>query len=83
MNRIIRYSDRSPEGDWIPQQIKCDCGEVLEPHRPGADVGCEKCQREYNSSGQELAPRSQWGEETGEHASDYDAGFNDPERAFD
>lgn len=39
--------------------------------------------REYNSSGQMLAPREQWGEETGETAADYDRGFNDPGRAFD
>lgn len=39
----------------------------------GADVvldaftnTCDECQRDYNSSGQELAPREQWGEETGE-----------------
>ena len=27
---------------------------------------CSECGRDYNSFGQELAPRSQWGEETGE-----------------
>lgn len=30
---------------------------------------CE-CGEEYNSAGQRLAPRSQWGEETGEHPVD-------------
>lgn len=30
---------------------------------------CE-CGADYNSSGTRLAPRSQWGEETGEHLSD-------------
>ena len=30
---------------------------------------CE-CGRDYNSAGQMLAPRSQWGEETGESAAD-------------
>jgi hypothetical protein len=27
---------------------------------------CDVCERDYNMSGQLLAPRSQWGEETGE-----------------
>lgn len=27
---------------------------------------CENCESDYNFSGQRLAPRSQWGEETGE-----------------
>lgn len=27
---------------------------------------CPSCQTEYNGAGQRLAPRSQWGEETGE-----------------
>jgi len=31
---------------------------------------CEKCETDYNMSGQELAPREQWGEETGESLSD-------------
>lgn len=28
---------------------------------------CGKCGTEYNALGQELAPRSEWGWETGEH----------------
>lgn len=31
---------------------------------------CERCGRDYNSAGQELAPREQWGEETGESVAD-------------
>jgi len=31
---------------------------------------CPRCERDYNGSGQLLAPRSQWGEETGETAAD-------------
>lgn len=31
---------------------------------------CDRCGTDYNGSGQELAPRSQWGEETGECLSD-------------
>jgi hypothetical protein len=45
----------------------CDCGqEVILDHFTNT---CE-CGRDYNSSGQELAPRSQWGEDTQEHLSD-------------
>lgn len=60
---------------WDSGLIKCDCGEEIETHSPGADVYCEKCRREYNSSGQLLAHRSQWGKETGETHLDYDQGF--------
>jgi hypothetical protein len=28
---------------------------------------CCECGTEYNSAGRKLTPRSQWGEETGEH----------------
>ena len=31
---------------------------------------CPHCQRDYNMMGQVLAPRSQWGEETGESVAD-------------
>lgn len=63
--------------------MRCVCETLIEFGRPGADVGCGKCGAEFNSSGQLLAPRSQWGEETGETDADYDAGFANPERAFD
>lgn len=48
-------------------QIKCcdvwlDCDAFT--------VTCEHCEADYNFAGQRLAPRSQWGEETGEHWSD-------------
>lgn len=51
----------------IPAVGKCDCGRevVLD----GFTCPCD-CGRDYNSSGQLLAPRSQWGEETGETAAD-------------
>lgn len=45
----------------------CVCGEEIE--FSGFTNTCE-CGRDYNSSGQELAPRSQWGEETGESLAD-------------
>lgn len=51
-----------------PAVGRCVCGAevVLE----GFTNTCDKCERDYNSSGQELAPRGQWGEETGETAAD-------------
>ena len=63
-NGVISWTHR-----WIEPAIgKCHCGRkvVLD----GFTNTCEKCGRDYNSSGQELAPRSYWGEETGEHISD-------------
>jgi hypothetical protein len=60
-----------------------DCGQDVVLH--GFTNTCE-CGVDYNMSGQRLADRSQWGEETGESVSDilmadadYDAGrdFND------
>lgn len=47
---------------------KCDCGEELECFE--FTNTCDKCGADYNSAGQRLAPRSQWGEETGESLSD-------------
>ena len=45
----------------------CDCGREIE--LSGFTNTCD-CGADYNSSGQRLAPRSQWGEETGESLSD-------------
>jgi hypothetical protein len=50
-----------------PALWKCDCGEELEC--PDFTNTCE-CGADYNSGGQRLAPREQWGEETGESLSD-------------
>jgi len=46
----------------------CDCGTEVELGR--FTNTCDGCDRDYNSAGQMLAPREQWGEETGEHWSD-------------
>lgn len=45
----------------------CECGEKME--LPNFTNTCE-CGRDYNSSGQELAPRSQWGCDTNESLGD-------------
>lgn len=43
---------------------KCLCG--LKVMLSAFTNECDKCGRDYNMAGQLLAPRSQWGEETGE-----------------
>lgn len=48
-----------------PKVIECKCGEKIELDSSWANE-CDNCGREYNGFGQLLAPRSQWGEETGE-----------------
>lgn len=47
--------------------VKCECGREVE-----CDAFTNTCQcgADYGHSGYRLAPRSQWGEETGESASD-------------
>jgi len=48
--------------------MKCVCGSWM-PRGSGyfpTDYKCTICDKEYNSSGLCLAPREQWGEETGE-----------------
>lgn len=47
---------------------KCDCGTEVE--LCGFTNTCTSCEADYNSSGQRLAPREFWGEETGESVSD-------------
>jgi hypothetical protein len=47
--------------------IRCDCGRDV--YCGGFTNTCE-CGADYNMSGQRLANRSQWGEETGETADD-------------
>lgn len=51
----------------VPAVGRCECGR--EVSLDGFTNTCE-CDRDYNSAGQLLAPRSQWGEETGEYLSD-------------
>ena len=50
----------------VPAQIKC-CGKWMSLGKFTNTCGCGA---DYNSSGQLLASRSQWGEETGEHWSE-------------
>ena len=46
-----------------PKVITCNCGRQVVCE--GFTNTCE-CGADYNWAGQRLAPRSQWGEETGE-----------------
>lgn len=57
------------ERSWInPSVGLCECGtEVILDSFTNT---CERCGRDYNQSGTLLAPREQWGEETGEHWTD-------------
>ncbi len=48
-------------------EVKC-CGEWF--HCGGFTNTCEYCGADYNMSGQQLASRSQWGEDTGESVDD-------------
>lgn len=67
---IIADREFNPEtGRMEGERIgKCSCGEAV--GLSGFTNTCPKCGRDYNSSGQELAPRKQWGCETGESLSD-------------
>lgn len=58
-DRTYTYTD--------PRIGECECGQhVYLEHFTNT---CE-CGRDYNMSGHELAPREQWGADTGEHLSD-------------
>jgi len=50
--------------EHIPAVCRCDCGRSVTLCDSWAN-SCD-CGAEFNGSGQLLAPRSQWGEETGE-----------------
>lgn len=56
-------------------KIRCDCGEEIVCR--GFTNTCS-CGADYNMSGQQLAHRSQWGEETGESLPDILAADTDP-----
>jgi hypothetical protein len=55
---------------WDPDIILCDHCRKGEVTLYGFTNTCPVCQADYNFGGQRLAPRSQWGEETGQTAAD-------------
>jgi len=61
------YERPSPFGRRV-KEVKCKCGNTI--HCTTFTNHCSKCGRDYSFDGGLLAPRSQWGEETGETASD-------------
>lgn len=61
---VITYINRQ----IVPAVGECDCC-GRDVHLYGFTNTCE-CGADYNMSGQMLAPREQWGEETGETAAD-------------
>lgn len=66
----ITFIDRE---DGPPTKIlNCDCGHKtdLSEERDDFTCGGYGCRREYNCFGQALAPREQWGDETGESLTD-------------
>jgi len=66
--RVIDRGIRSYTRTYTEPAIgKCDCGRAV--YLDGFTNTCD-CGRDYNWAGQLLAPRSQWGEETGESLSD-------------
>jgi hypothetical protein len=66
---VVDDGVRANRDTWREPAVgRCHCGE--EVVLSGFTNTCEKCGTDYNSAGQCLAPRSQWGEETGEHPAD-------------
>jgi len=64
--KIVKYPTQDEKGRTVtPMIITCACGNLLHLDDSFANE-CDSCQLEYNMQGQMLAPRSQWGEETGE-----------------
>ena len=61
---IDRGVNSYEQHDTEPAVGKCECGE--EVYLTSFTNTCE-CGADYNMSGQRLAPREQWGAETGEH----------------
>ena len=53
---------------YSPAEGRCHCGETVV--LDGFTNTCACCGADYNYTGQELAPREQWGEETGESLAD-------------
>lgn len=75
---VVRYDMSYTQ----PAIIECSsCGEPV--YLDGYMTNeCEHCGHLYNMSGQSLAPRSQWGWDTGEHPADIERPLTDHEEQF-
>lgn len=62
-----RHYPSRPDEEWADPAIRC-CG--VELICDSFTNTCDRCGADYNFAGQMLAPRSQWGEETGERWQD-------------
>ncbi len=65
----LRDVNGKPIEKWVRSstEVKC-CDEWV--YCGGFTNTCPSCGTDYNMSGQQLAPRSQWGEDTGESLAD-------------
>lgn len=63
LRRDPNPTQRNP--DRTAPVVKCGCGAEVFCGDSWAN-SCDNCGTEFNGSGQTLAPRAQWGEETGE-----------------
>ena len=71
LNRSDLYDDKGvvtcTSSYWEPGTGRCDtCGQTVYISDAFTSA-CDHCGTEYNGSGQRLAPRRFWGEETGEY----------------
>lgn len=60
--------ERAAWSYWEPGLLRCHCG--AEVYLDGFTNTCDNCGADYDSRGNRLAPRAQWGYDTGESLSD-------------
>ena len=65
----LRLMEDPKDPGRVLRILDCDCGTRFEIY-DWWSTPCPGCGVEYNGAGQKLAPRSQWGEETGETLAD-------------
>jgi hypothetical protein len=69
---VIRYLEEDRGPNMPPKRIpivRCECN-LFNIECYDFTNTCDHCGADYNFAGQRLAPREQWGEETGEHWSE-------------
>lgn len=73
IGKLEKLSDNMPHSCYLSNEkiipiVTCSCGEEIEC--TSFTNTCDNCGADYNLFGQLLAPREQWGCETGEHPSE-------------